>query len=416
MNKKISLVGALGLSATLALTGCVENSSDAGDAIEVTSTAQECAVSLGTVESGTVTFSITNDGDQPTEFYLLGDDGLRIVAERENITPGSTSDLSVSLQPGSYFTACKPGLRGANVGETEFVVTGDPVELTAEDQELFDQAVVDYVSFVKNEVAELVPLVEDFATAYIDGNDEAAREMYATVRVHYERIEPIAEALGVLDPRIDYREVDYRAEAEELQADDPEFTEWLGFHRMEKDLWVPEESDLNADGSPAYEDWQPSTSEQRQVIGETLIADVETLYERVHDENFIEDQQLSIASVSNGAISLLEEVAVGKVTGEENWWSHYDLWDFQANIQGSEIAFELVAPIAERKGDEGAQLVQDIRDEFDAMQALLDQYGSLEEGFVLYDTVSADQQAELTAQVDALREPLSQLTGTVLGI
>lgn len=417
MRKNVFVVGAAVASSALLLSGCVSNApTDDTSAIAVSSTADECTVSAGTTTSGTTTFTITNDGDQVTEFYVLASDGLRIVSERENIAPGSTSDLTVSLQPGDYFTACKPGLRGANVGETAFIVTGEPVELNADDQVLFDEVVVAYVNFVKNEVSELVPNVEEFARAYIDGDDNRARDLYADIRVNYERIEPIAEALGTLDPRIDYREVDYLAEAEELRADDPEFTEWLGFHRIEKDLWPPAPGDLNADGSDAFEYWEPSTPAERTRIGEQLIADVQELYETVHADDFIAEQQLNVASVSNGAINLLEEVAVTKVTGEENWWSHYDLWDFQANLQGSRIAFDLVSPIAERKGDEGADLVAEINEEFDALQALLDQYGNLEEGFVLYDSVSGEQQAELTRQIDALREPLSRLTGTVLQI
>ena len=52
----------------------------------------------------------------------------------------------------------------------------------------------------------------------------------------------------------------------------------------------------------------------------------------------------------------------------------------------------------------------------DALEALLAEYGSLEDGFVLYHQVTAEQQAELTGQIDELREPLSRLTGTVLEI
>lgn len=427
MKKTLLIAPALATAGALLLAGCVQNSAgpaadpggeraESGNALTVSSTAEDCAVSATTVESGNVTFSITNDGDQTTEFYLLGSDGLRIAAEKENIAPGASADLTVALQPGDYFTACKPGMRGANVGEAAFSVTGEQIALTGDDKELFDAVVVDYVNFVKNEVAELVPNVESFAHAYIAGDDDAARDLYADVRVNYERIEPVAEALGVLDPRIDYREVDYIAEAEELEGDDPSFTEWLGFHRIEKDLWQPAEDALNADGVNAWEDWEPSTPEQREVIGETLIADVNELYDAVHADDFIKEQGLNVGTVSNGAIGLLEEIAVGKVTGEENWWSHYDLWDFQANLQGSRIAFDLVAPIAERTSSEGAELAAEIDEEFDALQALLDQYGSLESGYTRYDEVTDEQQRELVAQIDALREPLSKLTGTVLGI
>lgn len=414
-----------GGASVLLLAGCTANqpapttsgSAAAADGVlTVSSTADACTVSAATAKSGNTTFKVTNDGDKTTEFYLLGDDGLRIVAERENIAPGSSADLSVALQPGSYFTACKPGMRGENVGEAAFTVTGEPIQLSGEDQELFDAAVVDYVNFVKNEVAELQPNVEKFAKAYADGDDETARSLFATTRVSYERIEPIAEALGVLDPRIDYREIDYLAEAKALAGDDPTFTEWLGFHRMEKDLWVPAKNAVQPDGSSAWEGWQPSTTAQRKVIADTLVADIGKLYDTVHATDFIKTQKLDIASVSNGASSLLEEVAKGKVTGEEDWWSHTDLWDFQANLQGSKIAFDLVAPIAERKSDEGKQLVTTLKSEFAKLQTLLDKYGSLEAGYVTYDKVNRDQQRELVDQIDATREPLSKLTGAVLGL
>lgn len=415
MNKYA--LGALTAASTLLLVSCVDNSDTAADgAITVSSTSDKCTVSTASVTSGNHTFTITNDGDKVTEFYLLGSDGLRIVSEKENIAPGSSADLTVTLPPGDYFTACKPGLRGANVGQAAFQVTGDALEVDASDQQRFDEAVTSYVNFVKNEVAELVPNVDEFATAYINGDDEKARALYAPTRVNYERIEPLAEALGTLDPRIDYREVDYLAEAEDLQADDPTFTEWIGFHRIEKDLWPPAEDDRNADGSPAREGWEPSTPEDRKRIGETLIEDVDKLYDTVHAPDFAAEQEITISTVSNGASGLLEEIAVTKVTGEENWWSHYDLWDFQANLQGSRIAFDLVAPIAESKGEEGTELVAEINKRFDDLQALLNEYGSLDAGFTMYDEVTAAQQAELTRKIDALREPLSRLTGTVLSI
>ncbi|MCG7305239.1 MULTISPECIES: iron uptake system protein EfeO [Micrococcaceae] len=397
-----------------ALTACEPNASDG--ALNVKATNTECSVSSDTAESGSRQFTIKNEGDIVTEFYLLGEDKLRIVAEKENIAPGAEATLSVSLQPGTYFTACKPGLRGANVGEAQFTVTGKPVEVSGQDKELFDKAVKDYVAFVKKEVTELEPKVTEFAEAYAAGDDDKARKLYAPTRTHYERIEPIAEALGVLDPRIDYREVDYLAEADILKKDDPTFTEWLGFHRMEKDLFPPKKGEKNADGSDAFAEWKPSTAKDRKRIADSLKADVKKLRKTVEADTFIKDQQINIATVSNGASDLLEEVAVSKVTGEEDWWSHTDLYDFAANVEGSKIAFDLVKPIAERKGAEGEKLIKEIEEEYTELNRLLGKYGSLDKGFVSYDTVTAEQQAELTHQIDKLREPLSKLTGTVLEI
>ena len=162
------------------------------------------------------------------------------------------------------------------------------------------------------------------------------------MRAYYERIEPIAESLGDLDPKIDFREVDAVADG----------LDWTGFHRIEKDLWVPAEDALNADGeTPAWQDWAPSTPEERAAFGDQLIADVQELYDYVHSADFqtaLESQ--GVAGLSNGAIALLDEVATGKISGEEDWWSGTDLWDFAANVEGSKMAFSLVRDFARVEG------------------------------------------------------------------
>ena len=111
------------------LTGCVPHAPEGETTtIAVESTTDDCLIERATVESGKVTFSVTNSGDRVTEFYLLGDDGLTIVSEVENIAPGSTRDVTVVAQPGTYFTECKPGMSGTGVGTATFTVTGDAIE------------------------------------------------------------------------------------------------------------------------------------------------------------------------------------------------------------------------------------------------------------------------------------------------
>ena len=156
----------------------------------------------------------------------------------------------------------------------------------------------------------------------------------------------------------------------------------------------------------------PSTPEQRQEFADGLVANVQQLSDLVNAKDFT----VSLADISNGAIGLLDEVAVGKISGEEDWWSHTDLYDFYANVQGAEVAFGNVKDIATSKGAEGAELVTDIDKEFTTLKTLLAQYGSLESGFVDYSTVTEAQRKELSDQVNALAEPLSNLTHTVLGI
>lgn len=409
MTTSRRILGALAAAgaAALVLSGCVAKSDiAAGGSFQVSSTASDCAVSAATAKSGTLTFDVKNESGQTSEFYLLAEDGLRIVGEVENIAPSASRTLTVTAQPGTYYTLCKPGMIGDGVGKAEFTVTGDRVAVTGKDAEQKQQAVDLYAAFVKDQVGQLVPAVDGFVSAYEAGDDEKARTLFPQTRAFYERIEPVAEALGDLDPRIDYREVDAVAEG----------LDWTGFHRIEKDLWVPAADALNADGeTPAHQDWAPSTPEERAEYGDQLIADVQELYDYVHSDDFtkaLDDQ--GIAGISNGAIALLDEVATGKISGEEDWWSHTDLYDFAANVEGSKMAFSLVQDFAAAKGAEGEKLVSEIEDGYAALEAALAAHGSLTSGFVSYTQLTEDDKREFTDLINALAEPLSQLTGTVL--
>lgn len=394
-------------AAVLVLSGCVaKTDAAAGGALTVTSTADGCEVSAATATSGTLAFDVVNDGDQVTEFYLLASDGLRIVGEVENIAPGASRSLTVTAQPGDYFTLCKPGMVGEGVGRAAFSVSGDAVAVDGEDAEQKQQAIDLYAAFVKDQVGQLLPAVQIFTSVYASGDDATAREQYPRVRAYYERIEPIAEALGDLDPRIDYREVDAVAEG----------LTWTGFHRIEKDLWVPAQDALNADGeTPAWKDWAPSTPAERASYGDTLVTDTQELYDYVHSDAF--EQALTdqgVAGISNGAIALLDEVATGKISGEEDWWSGTDLYDFAANVEGSKMAFSLVRDFAESKGDKGASLVTRIDAGYADLEAALAVHGSADAGFVAYSQLTEDDKRQLTDLINALAEPLSQLTVTVL--
>jgi iron uptake system component EfeO len=408
MTTKRILAGlATASAAALVLSGCVAKSDvAASDALAVTSTDGTCEVSSAAATSGTLAFDVTNDGADVTEFYLLAEDGLRIVGEVENIAPGASRTLTVVAQPGEYFTLCKPGMLGEGVGRTAFTVSGDAVAIDGEDAELKQQAVDLYAAFVKDQVENLVPQVDALVTAYESGDDATAQELFPQVRAYYERIEPVAEALGDLDPKIDYREVDAVAEG----------LDWTGFHRIEKDLWVPAQDALNADGeTPAWQDWAPSSVEERAAFGDQLISDVAELDEYVHSDDFqaaLDDQ--GVAGLSNGAIALLDEVATGKITGEEDWWSGTDLWDFAANVEGSKMAFSLVRDFAEAKGEDGAALVDEIDAGYAALEESLATHGSLVDGFIFYPELTDADKRDLTDLINALAEPLSQLTVTVL--
>jgi iron uptake system component EfeO len=406
LPRAIAPVVAIGV-ATLALSACVAKSpADSAGPITVTSTATECTLAVNSARSGSVTFDVTNKGTETTEFYLLAEDGLRIIAEVENVAPGAQRSLTLVAQPGKYVTLCKPGMVGDGVGKAPFTVTGDAVKAEGDDVERRTEAVEQYADFVQDQVEQLEPAAKTFADAYAAGDDDAAKKQFPQVRAFYERIEPIADSLGDLDPKIDYREVDAVAEG----------MDWTGFHRIEKDLWQPAKDALNADGAtPAWKDWQPSTATERRHFADQLVADIATLADYVHGADFTEAlEEQGVAGLSNGAIALLDEVASGKITGEEDWWSGTDLYDFAANIEGSRMAFSLVRDLAAGQGADGKALAEKIDGGYEALETKLASYGNFTDGFVAYqDLTDADSRA-LTDLINALAEPLSQLTSTIL--
>jgi len=391
MNSPIRTVSAsITAAATLlALAACVPNSDTAGaTTLAVDSTETDCAVSTDSAPSGTVVFTVTNSTERATEFYLLAEDGLRIVGEVENVAPGAPRDLTLALPSGDYFTVCKPGLVGDGIGRAAFTVTdsGAEVKPSGNETEQTDVAAANYVAYVKEQVAQLVPATEAFTAAYRAGDDDAARSLYAITRASYERIEPVAESFGDLDPAVDFRE-----------ADVPEGAEWSGWHRIEKDLWPP-----------AAAGYVALTEAERGYFADKLVADTVALYDAVHDEGY----SVSIDAIGNGAIAPLDEIASGKITGEEEIWSHTDLWDFRANLEGAKVAFEGVRDIVRTKDE---ALATEIDEQFASLEAQLAEHGSLEAGFTSYDELSADEVRALANGVNALAEPLSRLTAAVLG-
>lgn len=378
----------------MALTGCVANADPDAEAIAVTASDSDCAVSTATAASGTVTFDVTNEGEKVNEFYVLGENQLTIVGEVENIAPGASRTLTVQVGPGDYYTSCKPGMVGEGVGQAAFSVTGEELETTPE----VDAVVAQYVGYVKTQTEELLPRVEEFVDAYQAGDDETAKALFPIARINYERIEPTAEQFGDLDPKIDYRK----------PGADEEGLEFTGFHRIEMDLWN-DEAVANGDYE-GDEDLEPLSAAERAELGDQLVADVTELKEKVAADDFT----LTLADITEGAKGLLDEVAApdGKLPGEENEFAHTDLYDFTANVEGAQVAFDTVRELAVANGEQ--ELVDELDQRFTDMFDLLATYGSYDDGFVSYDTVGQDERNELAAKLSALSEPLSTLTAAVV--
>ncbi|HYY10286.1 MAG TPA: iron uptake system protein EfeO, partial [Kineosporiaceae bacterium] len=237
------------------------------------------------------------------------------------------------------------------------------------------QAVEAYRGYVAKESASSLALAEQLAAAVKAGDVAKAKSLYAPSRVGWERVEPVAESFGDLDPRIDARE-----------ADLSQGETWSGWHVLEKKLWTS------------------GSTKGLEPVAAQLVKNLEELVARVPKA------QITPSSMANGANELLDEVAKGKITGEEEAFSHTDLVDMQANVEGARKVVELLAPVLTEKD---ATLKSSLDQRFAGLQQLLEGHRD-GTGFVGYDTVKPEQRKALSAAVDALSEPLSRVAATVV--
>src|SRR3954468_23643038 len=234
-----SVAALLTAGAAVALAGCTSTAPPAAPSggaasgaaapagpITVRATDTACQVSTGEAPAGTITFNVTNGGNKVTEFYLYGT-GDRIMGEVENIGPGLTRQLIVEVPDGGTYTpACKPGMIGDGI-RAPFNVTGDAARSVDTNTKLAE-ATAGYKRYTTSQVEALLPKTQEFVDAVRAGNVDQAKSLFPVARTYWERIEPVAESFGDIDPRIDGREDDER---------DPG-VQFTGFHRLEKDLWV----------------------------------------------------------------------------------------------------------------------------------------------------------------------------------
>ncbi len=370
--RRVLALGAATLTGAAGVAGTAACTSDpvAQGAVAVAATDTGCAVARTQVAAGTTTFAVTNKGSKVTEFYVYAS-GDRVMGEVANIDPGDTRPLTVELTAGSYETACKPGMVGRGVrGPLKVAGTAQPLSADAK----LAAAVDSYQRYVRSQTAALIVKTDEFVAAVKAGDAEKAKALYPVARTYWERVEPVAEIFGDLDPAIDGRE-------DGLEPGQ----EFTGFHKLEKDLW--QTRDIRGSGP----------------VADKLRADVKLIVDKADKE------KLSPLQLANGAKELLDEVATGKITGEEDRYSHTDLWDFAANLEGSKAAVAALRPVLEERAPD---LVTSLDAAFAAAETSLGKHRR-GDGWRLHNELSPAELKELSDTINALGEPVSKVAAVV---
>lgn len=232
-----------------------------------------------------------------------------------------------------------------------------------------------YKDFSLEQLDHFVLETEAFVEAVKAGDVEKAKELYAPARMYFERSEPIAESFGDLDPRIDARLADIKEEGKGEE-------EWSGYHKLEYGLW------------------EEGTTAGYENVADQLLKDVKELRAKV------QTVEVTPALMITGAVDLLNEVSTSKITGEEEIYSHTDLYDFKANIEGAEKIFEIFKDKLQGKD---ANLVKTIEENFITISGLLKKYEDGNGGYVSFETLTDEDTKALSVAVDNLGEPLSKM-------
>lgn len=238
------------------------------------------------------------------------------------------------------------------------------------------QPISDYKIYVTEQLDELASHTRQFTDAVKKGDLATAKKLYAPTRVYYESIEPIAELFSDLDASIDSRVNDHE---KGVEAED-----FTGFHRIE------------------YALFSQNSTQGLGELADGLNKDVKDLQTRAAGLTFPPEK------VVGGAAALLEEVAATKISGEEDRYSHTDLYDFQGNIDGAKKIVDLFRPQIEKQD---AAFIAKVDKNFATVNQILAKYKTADGGFETYDKVKDSDRKALVGPVNTLAEDLSTLRG-----
>ena len=245
---------------------------------------------------------------------------------------------------------------------------------TNENKVALQKAAKEYRKYTNEQLDQFLKGTEEFVSAIKADDIEKAKFLYPKVRMYYERSEPVAEAFGDLDPKIDARLADMKEEKKE--------DKWTGYHKIEKSLYQENKID-----------------EMTKKDADQLLKDAKELDAKVDTLDITPKLMLQ------GSVDLLNEVSTSKITGEEEIYSHTDLYDFKANIEGAQKIYELFKSELEKKDK---KLSSTIMDNFNKVNQLLNKYKN-NNGYKDYSAITKEDRKALSDAVNSLGEPLSKM-------
>ncbi|WP_223534000.1 iron uptake system protein EfeO [Pseudomonas sp. GL-B-16] len=342
------------------------------DEVLVTIHPHSCEPNALTVPAGRASFRIVNRSERAVEWEIL--DGVLVIEERENIAPGLSQVINANLQPGDYSITC--GLLSNPRGTLHVTPTAasEAAAKNGPSMVAFVGPLSEFRVYLSSQGTALIKAVSALQLAIESGDLSQAQALYVPARVAYQLVAPAAQRLSQLDNAINAR-----ADYFEKREQDPGFT---GFHRIEYALF--QQRDL-AGLAPA---------------AQRLLADVTTLKQQLLAQSLPPEQLVSIMVRNLNGIA-----DVRASSGEEERYSHSDLNGFAGNLDATRKVVDLLRPMLSKSAP---GLLPNIDSALNAFDAELNGF-KVGDGYVSYDSVSANQRQQIADKAKALATELDAI-------
>ncbi|MBX3286218.1 MAG: EfeM/EfeO family lipoprotein [Actinobacteria bacterium] len=281
------------------------------------------------------------------------------------VLSGCSSDDEPAASPETTAPATTaPTSEDTERGLTAAQVAGDP----ADDQAMLD-ALASYQAYVQQQAGTVARDVARFTDAVRAGDVELAKQLYPASRQAFVRIEPLVPLIA---PGVASKVA--RDTTTDPSGD--EATELAAWPKLEQDLW--ETGDLS-DSAP---------------VADELDAQLATLAEAA--PGFAVTPRAMVL----GARMLMAWAAQEAASGAAQPYSHTDMWDLAARLDGANAARQMFAGVVAAQDPEAATAIDD------RAEAAIDAVAPYRtaEGWKAYDGVTEAQREELAAAFQAFAD------------
>jgi iron uptake system component EfeO len=347
-----------------------------GTVHQVTVRDRACDPNEITVPAGRTIFEIHNASNRPLEWEIL--DGVMVVEERENITPGLRARLTARLRPGRYEITC--GLLSNPRGTLTVTASAESeADRLKPPLKAFVGPLSEYRFHLVTQSSALTKAVARLVAAIRGGDLDAARREYVAARLPYRRIDMVTSRFSDLENAID-PVADYLAERE----NDPAFT---GFHRIEYGLFAK------------------NTLDGLVPVADELLAGVEALNTRIRA------LRLAPEDLATGVERQARLLAEGPIRRGENHYAGNDVAELAASLGGMDKSIDLLMPLLEGAAPDVVDTIDRARTD---VHAAIDGLKPGQE-YPRYDRVDDRARGNLAAAFTALADAVGKLN-TSLGL